>query len=109
MSGRLVGEVLNHAPVDLRMLDRFVLVALAETAQDKDRTARYSSSAEAIADRIQSTPPSVRNALARLRARGLIVPQIAKCRRGQAQHWYIVKLTESHRTTTWESATAELR
>jgi hypothetical protein len=105
----MVGEVLNHAPVDLRMLDRFVLVALAETAQEKDRIARYESSAEAIADRIQSTAPSVRNALARLKQRGLIVPQLTKIHRGHAQQWLIPKLTESHRRATWDSATPELR
>lgn len=109
MSGRIVGEVLAHAPVDLRMLDRFVLVALAESAPEKDRIARHNSSADKIADRIQSTAPSVRNALARLKERGLIIPQLTKIHRGHAQQWYIVKLTDEHRRATWGRATPELR
>lgn len=86
------------------MLDRFVLVALAESAKDADRIARYESSAEAIADRIQSTPGSVRNALQRLRERGLIVPMLAKVHRGHAQQWHLVKLTEAHRRSVWEAS-----
>lgn len=97
MSGRLVGEVLNNAPTDLPMLDRFVLTALAEAAPDRDRTARYNASADAIADRIGSTPGSVRNALTRLKDRGLITPVHAHVRRGKSQEWTLTRLTTHHR------------
>lgn len=103
MSGRLVGEVLQYAPIDLRMLDRFVLVALAESANDKDRIARHNSSGDAIATRICSTPSSVRNALGRLRQRGLIVPQLDRTKPGQSQEWRLVQLDQTHRVSTWNA------
>ena len=102
MSGRLVGEVLNHAPTDLRPLDFMVLIALAEAAHDKDRTARHDSSAESLAYRVRppSTPSSIRNSLQRLKERGLIRPVIARPSRGQQQNWIITKLSEHHRDGT---------
>ena len=98
MSGRLVGEILDHAPVDLTLLERFVLVALAESARDNDRIARFEASCEAIADRLQVNPGSVRNALASLRRRALIVPLHEKPRRGLSQEYRLVKLTKEHRS-----------
>lgn len=109
MSYRIVSEVFANAPVDLALLERVVLLSLAESANQSDRVARHNSSAEKIADRIGSTPPSVRNALSRLKQRGLIVPQIEKCRKGQAQQWLIPQLTEATRRAVWESATPQLR
>lgn len=100
MSGRLVGEVLRYAPLDLTLLDRFVLVALAERAHDKDRTARHRADAGNIATALASTEPSVRNALGRLRKRGLIVPLIEKCHRGTAQHYYLPPMHEGTRKAT---------
>lgn len=107
MSGRLVGEVLDHAPLDLTLLERLVLIALAETARDTDRTARYKASADAIADRIGSTPGSVRNTLGSLKARALIAPLHEKPRRGKSQEWRLTKLTAASRRATWESVTGE--
>lgn len=97
MSGRIVGEVLDHAPADLRPLDLLVLVALAEAAHDKDRTAVENSSAEALAYRTRSTPSSVRNSLVRLKQRALISPVHKKIYKGQCQHWIVAKLSDYHR------------
>lgn len=97
MSGRIVGEVLDYAPVDLRPLDLLVLIALAEAAHDKDRTAIKNSSAEALAYRVRSTPASVRNALGRLRQRAIIRPVHAKVGPGKSQHWTITQLSDYHR------------
>lgn len=97
MSGRLVGEVLKYAPYDLRLLDRFVLVALAEAARDEDRTARQHVTQDDLADKLQSTPGSVRNALHRLAQRGLIQPVYLQPRKGLAQNWRISKLHEGTR------------
>lgn len=100
MSGRMVGEVLDHAPNDLRPLDLLVLVALAEAAHESDRTAIKNSSADAIAYRIRSTPGSVRNSLSRLKSRGLIRPKHNKIHTGQSQNWTLTKLSSYHREAT---------
>lgn len=97
MSGRIVGEVFDHAPADLRPLDLLVLLSLAESARDRDRTALEEASADALAYRVRSTASSVRNALGRLKARGLIRPVHAKVHRGQCQHWTITQLSDYHR------------
>lgn len=98
MSGRLVGEVLKYAPYDLTPTELLVLIALAESAQDRDRIARYHASAEHLADLIRSpSPASVRNVLARLTSRALIVPLIEKCHRGVAQQYRIAPLNEGTR------------
>lgn len=97
MSGRIVGEVMHHAPDDLPKLDLLVLIALAEDAHDKDRTARKECSAEAIAYKVRSTPSSVRNALKRLKDRALIRPVHAKVSRGHQQNWAITPLSSYHR------------
>ena len=95
MSGRLVGEVLNYAPRDLTHLELLCLVSLAESARDTTRTATYETSCEQIADRIASTPASVKSALYSLRHRGLIVGIHEKPRRGLAQEYRIPKMTEA--------------
>jgi hypothetical protein len=97
MSGRIVGEVLNHAPEDLPRLDLLVLVALAEIAHDKDRTARTDCSDAVLAYKARSTPASVRQALKRLKDRALIRPVHARVYRGQQQNWTITKLSSYHR------------
>lgn len=97
MSGRIVGEVLDHAPEDLTILELAVLVALAEVANDRTRLATYKTSAEQIAHRVRSTPSSVKSALFRLRHRGLIVGLHDKPRRGLAQEYSIPKLHEATR------------
>jgi hypothetical protein len=97
MSGRIVGEVLDHAPDDLRPLDFRVLIALAEDAFDSDRTARKRCSAEELAYRARSTPGSVRQALVRLRERALIRPVHTKVGPGRQQNWVIAQLSSHHR------------
>ena len=97
VSGRIVREVLDHAPEDLTKLDLLVLISLAESAHDNDRTARSEASADAIAYRVRSTPSSVRNALQRLKERALIRPVHQKVHRGHAQDWTITKLSDHHR------------
>lgn len=97
MSGKLVGEVLKYAPHDLTQLEMLVLVSLAESARDTTRQATYDTSCEQIADRVRSTPSSVKSALFSLRHRGLIVGLHEKPRRGLAQEYRIVKMTETTR------------
>ena len=97
MSGRIVGEVLRHAPEDLPRLDLIVLICLAEDAHDKDRTARGDCSDAVLAYKARSTPGSVRHALKRLKDRALIRPVHAKTHRGQQQNWTITKLSDYHR------------
>jgi hypothetical protein len=105
VSGRIVGEVLNHAPTDLRPTDLLVLISLAESAHDKDRTARNESSCEAIAYRVRSTPGNVRQCLLRLKRRGLIRPVHDIVGRGRAQDWTITQLSDYHREgATWTSS-----
>lgn len=100
MSGRLVGEVLTCAPHDLTHLELLVLVALAETAPDTDRTARHGATVDALADKVRSTPGTVRNVLQRLRERGLVVPLYAKPRKGLAQNYRIPKMNPGTRRAT---------
>lgn len=97
MSGRIVGEVLDHAPDDLRPLDFRVLICLAEDAFDSDRTARRRCSADELAYRARSTPGSVRHALKRLADRALIRPVHAKVGPGKQQNWVITPLSSYHR------------
>lgn len=106
MSGRMVAEVLDNAPEDLTQLELVVLVALAETARESDRTARYNASADALADRARSTPSSVRNVLGRLKERGLIIPVHAKPRKGKSQEWTIPKMTPATRRAVWKASPA---
>jgi DNA-binding MarR family transcriptional regulator len=95
MSGRLVGEVLKYAPADLTQLEMLVLVSLADSVKNGDRTAKFYASNDHIADRVRSTPASVRNVIAKLVQRGLIVPQIEKCHRGVAQQYEITHMSEA--------------
>jgi hypothetical protein len=99
VSGRLVGEILDHAPADLRPLDFAVLIALAESARWNNRTATHQTTAAILAERVRpiSTPSSIRNALARLAERGLIQPLLPHAHRGTAQHYYLARM---HRTAT---------
>lgn len=97
MAGRLVREVLENAPYDLTALETLVLVALAETARENDRTARRGADSESLADMCRTTPGSIRNVLLKLKARGLIVPLYDKPRKGLAQNYRLPVLTPAHR------------
>lgn len=103
MSGRLVGEVLDHAPEDLTVAERFVYAALAEAARDKDRIARYKCSSADLAHRTGLKEGTVRNALTELAGRGLIRRLIAKTHKGAGgkhQEYELCKLGAHHRFTT---------
>ena len=101
MSGRLVGEVLDHAPADLTPADMLVLVALANDARDHDRIARFKSSVDVLAHRTRLSTGTVRNTLSRLVARGLIRPMIKTVHKGgKHQEYEIAKLSQSHRFAT---------
>lgn len=99
MSGRIVGEVMHHAPDDLPRLDYLVLLCLAEDAHDKDRTARNECSDVILAYKVRppSTPASVRQALKRLKDRALIRPVHSRVFTGKQQNWVITKLSSYHR------------
>jgi DNA-binding MarR family transcriptional regulator len=100
MSGRLVKEVLENAPDDLTPLELLVLVSIAESSRDGDRSTRGSAgSAEAIAFRVRSSAGSVRNVLSRLSARALIKPLHERTARGRAQQYRLSELHEWHRET----------
>lgn len=96
MSGKLVRDVLDHAPEDLTSAQMLVLIALAETARDSDRIARYQTSVKDIAWRTRCSQGTVRNALSALAARALIRP-LLKARIGIVQHYQIAELHEHHR------------
>ena len=100
MSGRLVREVLDYAPEDLPRLELLVLLSLAESAQERDRTARYHTSTVELARRVRSTPGTVRNALGTLRGRGLVQPIHDKVKPGLAQEYRLTPLGEHHRHAT---------
>ena len=74
MSVALVKEVFNHAPAELTPLERLVLLAIAEKAQDGDREdveARVSyPSMEVLTHWTGKSPGAVRAALRRLEGRG---------------------------------------
>lgn len=97
MSGKLVGEAGRYAPADLTVAERFVLIALAESARDGDRTSR--TNARAIAEFTGLAPGTVKNALSELKTRCLIVP-LGIARRGHAQDYRLTQLHAHHRAST---------
>lgn len=100
MSGKLVGEVLECAPADLTPAEMLVLIALAESARDTDRLARYHTSAARIADRTRLSPGTVRNALSQLARRGMIARQKEAVTKGVVQTYKLAELAEHHRIVT---------
>lgn len=101
MSGRLVADVLEHAPEDLPPAAMLVLLSLAESARDKDRTARFHCSTTDLARRTRLTPGTVRNTIAQLRKRGLIRPIHANVHKGgKHQEYEIARLSDRHRFAT---------
>lgn len=98
MSGRIVREVLDFAPEDLNDAQLMVLVALAEDATDRSRTATHCS-VVVLSHRTRKAPKTVHNALHALKQRGLITPQ-HKAHPGRVQHYLIAHLSEHHRLAT---------
>lgn len=106
MSGRLVGEVLDYAPADLTPAETLVLVALAEAAKDRDRTARFQCSVDVLATRTRLSSGTVRNALSHLTRRGLIRPLIKGVSRGgRHQEYELARLETRHRFATHRDET----
>lgn len=100
MSGKLVNEVLEHAPGDLTPAQMLVLISLAEDAREKGPNARratFESSVEDIVRRTRLKHGTVRNALAELVGRGLLVPLNGRVQRGTVQHYALPALHEHHR------------
>jgi hypothetical protein len=109
VSGRIVKEVLEHAPEDLTPAQMLVYVALAEDARDHGahaRQARYESSLNALMRRTRLKSGTVRNALAELVGRGLIIPLNGRARPGLVQHYQLPELLEHHRGTAVADAPA---
>lgn len=98
MSGRIVRDVLDHAP-NLPDTEWRVLITLAEDANERDRTARYCS-VTTIANRTRRAEGTVRNALSQLTARGLIRP-LLKAHRGKVQHYEVARFETAHRFVTY--------
>lgn len=96
MSGRIVGEVLDNAPSDLRPAELLVLVAIAEDARDRDRLARFSD-LESLVHRTRLAPGTVRNALVVLCRRALVKPANGKAVKGKHQEYRITELEPHHR------------
>lgn len=98
MSGRIVGQVLEHAPEDLRTAEFLTLVALAEDARERDRTA-LRCDVESLVRRTRLKAGTVRNALAELTHRGLIKPVHTRVGRGTGRHqqYVLIELHEGHR------------
>lgn len=101
MSGRLVAEVLDHAPADLTSAELLVLIALAEDARDSDRQARFHCSVDVLVVRTRLKPGTVRNSLSRLIARGLIRTVHDRVHKGgKHQEYVLAKLSQAHRYAT---------
>lgn len=97
MSGRIVGEVFDNAPEDLRPAELLVLLAIAEDARDRDRLARYSD-LESLTRRTRLKPGTIRNALSELAHRALIVPiHDGVHRGGRHQEYKVATLRAEHR------------
>lgn len=96
MSGRIVGEVFDNAPEDLRPAEFLVLLAIAEDARDRDRLARYSDLAN-LTRRTRLAPGTIRNALSELTERALIKPDIGPAYKGRHQEYRVTELYPHHR------------
>ena len=101
MSGRLVGEVLRYAPIDLTLLERFVLTCIAEAAHENDRIARDGVRVEDLADKLQVHPRTIRTAIKELTdRRGLLIKLVGKPSKGHSQNYRIPRMTDATRTAT---------
>lgn len=101
MSGKLVEEVLEYAPADLRPAELMVYLVLAENARDKTR--RASIVDLDIARKARVSLSSVYKAQTVLRARGLIRsvhPTGERRRNGWTQAYILTTLAPHHRNAT---------
>jgi len=100
VSGKLVNEVLENAPDDLSMPELLILVALAEDARDRDRTARYETSLKDLHRRTRRPTGTIKNALGSLVRRGLITRVFERGQIGTVQHYRLTELYPHHRQAT---------
>lgn len=109
MSGRIVGEILEHAPADLTPGQLLTLVALAEAAHDRDRVARNNSGTVDLSRRTRITPGGIRNILGQLAKRGLIRPLLPTrdILGGRCQQYEITRLDRHHRAARWTEDTPD--
>jgi DNA-binding MarR family transcriptional regulator len=97
MSGRIVGDVLEHAPDDLTPSEFLVLIAIGEDARDRDRVSKFSD-LENLTRRTRCKPGTIRNALSELVRRGLVIPLVDVVHRGgRHQEYRVAELREHHR------------
>lgn len=109
MSGRIVGEVMDHAPEDLRPAEYVVLLVIAEDARDRDRISRYSD-LESLTRRARIKPGTIRNALSELTRRALIEPLHANVHRGgRHQEYRVTELKPHHRAASVTQLRREAR
>ena len=107
MSGRIVADVLDHAPEDLSPVQLLVLISLAESARERDRRARFHCSVTELARRTRRPPGTVRNALSELVRRGLIRPVHERVHKGgKHQEYVLARLSERHRFATLKDTPA---
>jgi hypothetical protein len=107
MSGRIVGQVLDHAPKDLTLAQMMVFVSVAEDARERTRLASYSD-VTALVRRSRCARGTVDNALSELCRRGLLIRQLEKVHRGGYHQEYVVApLAPHHREATKERLTNE--
>lgn len=100
MSGRIVREVMDNAPLDLTTAELLVLIALAEDARDNTRHAERCD-VESLVYRTRLKPGTVRNALSTLVRRALIHPTMDRVYRGgKHQEYDLTRLYPHHRDTT---------
>lgn len=106
MSGRLVGQALDHAPEDLTSAQMLVLVAICEDARDKTRMASFSD-LESLVRRTRLKPGTVRNALSVLCRRGLLLPQVETVHKGGCHQEYVVADLRPHHRQADHRVTVE--
>jgi len=101
VSGKIMGEVMRYAPDDLTETQYRVLMALAESARDHNRTTKTNTVEVAMLARRKIG--TVRNAISELTRRCLIYPvhphsEVGRGRK--AQDYRIVELHAYHRAAT---------
>jgi hypothetical protein len=99
VSGRIVEQVLEHAPADLRPAELMILVVIAEDARERDRVSRFSD-LENLTRRSRLKPGTIRNALSELTARALITPTLDRAHTGRHQEYRVADLKPEHRQAT---------
>jgi len=103
MSGRIVREVLEHAPEDLTTGEMLVFITLAEAARESSRA--VCEPATEIAARARVSVSTVNKTTYELHRRGLL-SRTNKARTGVTQRYEIAPLRPEHRFATTRSIPA---